>query len=346
MKKIVLVLLLFLILAVPANAQELTAPEVTGDAALLLPEGSHSFAEDLLYVLRSAMAQFLPGLTQCAGICLSLIAMSMLLSLLGSAQGQAKAAVELCGVIGISVLLMGSAHAMIQLASETVVQLSDYGKLLLPVLTAALAASGGTGSSAALYAGTAVFDAVLCAATSAVLVPMVYIYLVTAVVNAAVCDEMMKKLRDFIKWLLSWAMKLVLYVFTGFISITGIVTGTADQAALKATKMTLSSMVPVVGGILSDASETVLVSAGLVKNSVGVYGLLALIAVLILPFMRIGAQYGLLRLTAAACGLFTDKKLTGLMEDFAGAMGLLLGQTGTVCLILLISVVCFLRGVG
>ena len=37
-----------------------------------------------------------------------------------------------------------------------------------------------------------------------------------------------------------------------------LVAGTADAATIKAAKFTMSSMVPVVGGILSDAAETVL----------------------------------------------------------------------------------------
>ena len=127
-------------------------------------------------------------------------------------------------------------------------------------------------------------------------------------------------------------------------TITGVISGTADQAALKATKLTISGMVPVVGGILSDASETILISAGAVKSAVGVSGLLALIAIAIGPFLRIGVQYLLLKITASVCGVFGSKRITGLISDIAGAMGLILAMTGTVCLLLMISMVCFLKG--
>ena len=138
----------------------------------------------------------------------------------------------------------------------------------------------------------------------------------------------------------------MMYIFTGYITITGVVSGSADQAALKAAKLTISGAVPVVGGILSDASEAVLVSAGVVKNAVGVYGLLAIAAIAMGPFLRIGVQYLLLKMTAAVCGVFGNKRTTELVGDFASAMGLLLAMTGAVCLILLISMVCFMKGVG
>ena len=157
---------------------------------------------------------------------------------------------------------------------------------------------------------------------------------------------MLKKLRDFIKWLLVWCLKIVLYIFTGYMGITGVVSGSADAATLKATKLTISGMVPVVGGILSDASEAVIVSAGLMKNAVGVYGLLAIAAIWIAPFLKIGVQYLMLKITGGICEIFGVKRMSGLIQAFSIAMGLLLAMTGAVCIFLLISTVCFMKGVG
>jgi stage III sporulation protein AE len=105
-------------------------------------------------------------------------------------------------------------------------------------------------------------------------------------------------------------------------------------------------MVPVVGSILSDASEAVLVSAGLMKNAVGIYGLLVVIALWIGPFLQIGIQYLMLKATAGICEMFGTKQIAELMKDFSSAMGLVLAMTGTVCLIFIISTICFLKGVS
>ena len=175
---------------------------------------------------------------------------------------------------------------------------------------------------------------------------MLYIYLVLAIVSAALEDDFLKKMRDLLKKVMTWCLKILLYVFTGYISVTGVISGAADQTAIKAAKLTISGMVPVVGGILSDASETVLISAGLVKNATGIYGFLAIVAVAIVPFLTIGINYLLLQVTSAICTVFSSKSISNLLSDFAGAMGLVLGMTGAVCLIQLISVVCFLKGMS
>ena len=89
-----------------------------------------------------------------------------------------------------------------------------------------------------------------------------------------------------------------------------------------------------------------LLSASLVRNSAGVYGLFAVLSIWIGPFIRIGVQYLLLKLTWSFCGVFSTKETCKLIGDFSTAMGLILGMTGTVCVLLLISIVCFMKGVG
>ncbi len=346
MKKLFVLTLLVFAMGVPACAQELTAPEAPEHVQELLPEDRDSFAEGLWYVIRSSAAMLRPDLKEAALACLSVVAAVLMISLLRTLEGPGKQAVQLCGVVAVSVILMQPANSLIQLGADTVQEISEYGKLLLPVITAAMAAQGGTAASAVLYTATAFGNSLLSSAVARLLVPMVYVYLALAMVNAAVGDSLMDKLKGFVKWLMTWGLKLALYIFTAYISITGVISGTTDQAALKATKLTISGVVPVVGSILADASETILLSAGVVKNAAGIYGLLAIAAIAIGPFLRIGVQYLLLKLTAAVCGVFADKKQVGIIEDFSAAMGLILAMTGTLCMLFLISVVCFLKGVG
>ena len=124
------------------------------------------------------------------------------------------------------------------------------------------------------------------------------------------------------------------------------VSGTTDAAALKVAKMTISGTVPVVGGILSDASEAVLVGAATVKNAAGIYGMFAVLAITLAPFVKIGTHYLLLKGTAALCQAFADKKCGELISDFSAVLGFLLAMTGAGCLILIISTTCFLKGVS
>lgn len=346
MRRLLMIAILSLMLVTPASAMEMTAPTVPEAAMEFMPSSQESFGQGLLEVLRDAVLHFSPEIREASEICFSIVAVVMITSVVQSFPGTPGKAVNLAGTVAIAALLLNASQSLINLAAETVSEISEYGKLLLPVMTTAMAAQGSVTTSAALYTGTAVFDTVLSSLISKLLTPMIYLFLALAAANSAVGEEMLKKLRDNMKGFMTWILKTLLYIFTGYISITGVVSGTTDAAALKAAKLTISGAVPVVGGILSDASEAVLVGAGTVKNAVGIYGLFAILAIWLGPFLKIGAHYLLLKATGAICSVFGNKQTTDLIQDFSGAMGFLLAMTGTVCLMLMISMVCFLKGAG
>lgn len=328
------------------NNLMITAPEIPTSAQQWMPDKADTFAEGLMEILRDAISLLRPDIMEASGVCLGIIAAALIVSILQTFSGSVKKTGELAGAVAISFLLLNSTNSLIHLGAETVTELSEYGKLLLPVMTAALAAQGGITSSAALYAGTAAFDTVLMSLIRSLMIPMIYLYLAMAAANSAVGEDTLKKLRDFLKWLMTWTLKIILYVFTGYMGITGVISGTTDAATLKATKLTISGMIPVVGGILSDASETILVSAGVVKNAAGIYGILAILALCLEPCLKIGIHYLVLKAAGAIAGIFAPKSLSELISDFSTAMGMMLAITGSVCLLLLISTVCFLKGVG
>lgn len=346
MMRFLLSFLLVLSLSIPVSAVEFTAPSVPASGREWMPENTDNFGGGLAEILEKAVFQLRPDLEEGLQVMLSVIAAVILISILRLFQGGVKKAADIAGTVLISSILLSCANSMIQLGAETVFELSQYGKLFFPVMTAAMAAQGGLTSSTALYVGTTFMDSLIASSISGIMVPLVYLYLALSISNSAIQEDVLKRLRDIVKGFVSWSLKILLTIYTTYMSITGVVSGTTDAAALKATKVTISSAVPVIGGILSDASEAILVSAGLMKNAAGLYGIFALLAICLNPFLKIGIHYILLKATAAICGVYGAKSAIDLIDDFSAAMGLLLAMTGSVCLLLLISTVCFMKGVG
>ena len=346
MKKFTLILFALILSVIPVNALEYNAPEPPDSAQLYMPDDSESFASGVWFILKAAIKELQPNFYEAGRICLSLIALSLLMSIIKDFSDIAGNIIALVSVVCVATTLLQPANAMIHLGAQTVSEISDYGKLILPVLTASLAAQGGTTSSAALYTGPVLFNTVISSSISKLIVPMIYINIALSIGYSAIGEEMLKKLRDLIKWLITWSLKIALYIFTGYLSITGVVSGTADAAKIKAAKLAVSGMIPIVGNIVSDASETIILSAGVVKNSAGIYGFLAILSIWIGPFIQIGVQYLLLKFTASVCRAFGVKESTNLINDFSGTMGILVAMTGTVCLLFLVSLVCYLKGVG
>lgn len=345
MKCVAILMCLLVWMAVPVSALEYAPPAVPESGRNTMPEKTDSFGEGVLELAETALSRLMPELKQAAGIGGRILCIVLLVSILQQVSGSAKTACELAGNLGICISLVECAGTMITLGMETVEEITAYGKLLLPVLTGALAAQGGIGTSAALYAGTALFNSLLSSCIASVLIPGVRLFLAVAMVGSITGEEILKRLSDGIKSGSIWILKTLLMVFTTYLGITGVVSGTTDAAALKAARVAISSVVPVVGGILSDASEAVLVSAAIAKNAAGIYGILAVLAVVVRPFVRLMSHYLVLKLTAAVCSVFGSKGNTALIDAFSAAMGILLAITAACCVMVLISTVCFLRSV-
>lgn len=347
MRKCIIVLLLLSLMALPVHAVSLELPNTPESAEPYLPESGGDFLDGLLEIGRNVLSTLMPGLREAATTCLGILAVVIICGLFKtSLHEDGINATGILGVAVISLLLLRSTGTFVRLGEETVTELSSYGQTLLPVMSTAMVASGGVTKATALYLGTAFTDSLLSRALSQGVIPMVYLFVASAIGAAATGNSLLSRMRDMFKGWITWGLKLVLYCFTGYMTITGVVSGSADATALRATKLTIAGAVPVVGGILSDASEAILVGAGAVRSTVGVGGLLVILAMTAAPFVRVGVQYLLLKLTAAWCGVVGDPRHSTLIDNFSQAMGLVLAMVGTSSLLQLISVICFMKGVG
>jgi len=344
MKYLILLFIISRTLFLPAYAMELSAPEVPSYANDIMPDDPNSFQNGLFEIIRNGLMKLQPDFAEVFRICIMVTVCSVTVALFACGSGQMASLSNIAGAVVIGSSMFMNAKTMILLGAETITEMAEYGKLLLPVMTSAMAAQGGTASSTALYAGTALFSTILSNLISRILIPGVYVFLILSLSECAFSEPFLKNMRDITKTFIVWLLKMLLTIFTAYMGITGVISGTTDAAALKATKVAISSVIPVVGGILSDASEAVLIGAGLAKNAAGIYGIFAILSIFVEPFFRIGLQYLMLKLTNLICSLFGSKQITDLISDFSTAMGMILGMVGAVCLLLLISTTCFLKG--
>lgn len=253
--------------------------------------------------------------------------------------GNVMDTVPIAATLAISAISVADTNALIGLGRETIHDLNIFSNVLLPAIAAATAATGAPGAAAARQAAAVLFSDILMNLINYLLMPIVYAYIATVIAACAVGNDGLKRISAMLKWLVTSLLTFVLLAFVGYLSVSGVIAGAADAIALKATKFTVSSMVPVVGGILSDAAETVLAGAGILKNTVGVFGTLVILSMCVTPFIQLGVHYLVYKMTAALSAMFSQPRITELINGIGGAFGLVLGMTGAGALILLITMV-------
>ena len=246
--------------------------------------------------------------------------------------------VTLAGVLAVTLLAAGDIRGLMGLGTDTITHLEQFSKALLPVMATAAAASGHGGAAAVRQVSTAFFSDILLTLIRGVLVPGAYLVIGLLAANAALGDNRLEKLADGLRGLIAWTLKTALILFTGYLAVAGAAAGAVDAAAAKAVRSAISSAVPVVGGVISGAADTVMAGAAVLRGSVGVFGVLGVLALCLTPFLRLAVQYLLYKLVSLLAFILGPKPLAEFIEGLGDVFGLIMGMTGSAALLLLISV--------
>ena len=241
--------------------------------------------------------------------------------------------------VSITAVAVTDVNALVGLGSDVIEKMEAFSEILLPTIAAALAASGSPGVASARQLAVLFFSDMLMNLINQLLLPLVYAYIAACTAYAAIGNEGLKRISITLKWIVTSILTAVLLAFIGYLTVSGVVAGTTDALMIKATKFAVSSVVPVVGGILSDAAETVLVGAKILKNSIGIFGMLVVLGLCIAPFLELGVHYLVYKFTAALSATVADSRAAGLIDGIGSAFGLVLGMTGACAILLLVSIV-------
>lgn len=247
--------------------------------------------------------------------------------------------VSLVGVLAIAAVAISDVDVMLGLGKNTIENITTFSNVLLPAVAAVTAATGAVTGAAVRQMTAVLFSDLLINLINRLLVPILYAYLAASVAQAALGNDGLKRFAAMLKWVVTTLLTTVMIAFVGYLTVSSVVAGSADALAVKATKFAISGAIPVVGGILSDAAETILSSAGVLRGTVGVFGTVTILSLCLLPVLRIAAHYLMYKLAAAVSGTMGASELGELTEQVGSAFGLMLGMTGACSLLVLVILV-------
>lgn len=160
--------------------------------------------------------------------------------------------------------------------STTIIKLSaDFMLIFIPVMAGIMLTMGQSLQAAGSYtmvmgAGTAVSQI-----SNNILVPLLNTFLGISVVSGISQRVNLSGFCELINKVLKWVLTFTMSVFTAILTMQSIISSSADSAGVKATRFAISSFVPLVGGALSEAYQTVRGCMGMLKSGVGVFAILA-----------------------------------------------------------------------
>lgn len=276
----------------------------------------------------------------------AIIAVTMICSVLNVFSEDSPDYVSLGGCAAIAVISIADMNSFINSCADVVNSISVFSKALLPALCAAGAACGTLGSATVKYAASVLFMDAFVTTAQFVIMPLIYAYLAVHIAAVSMNNKSLSGVSKLIKWLCTTLMTFIALAFTVYIGLSSVIASGGDAVASKFTKTAISTALPVVGSIISDAASTVVAGAEALRNSVGVFGMLAVLSICIAPFAVMGINYLTYKAAAAMMQVFRADKLSSLADGIGSAIGMLLGLIGCCAVILFISIGISIKAVG
>lgn len=310
------------------DAQALVERQLRGESALDINEAAQRIA-------RAAREGLLARRT----LFVRLIAIALLAALLCRFQEAfGEGAAQWICFLNAALLVAQESADVFATVQRTVSGAAEGAQTLFPVLTTALAAVGGTGSAAALQ------PAVTFAVTGATVVcrriclPLTAAFLTFSLLGCMTDGWPLSRLSALCRTLCGAALGVGLTAFTGLMTVRGFTAAVKDGLTLRAAKFAADTLIPEVGGALSDTAESALAGALLVKNALGVTGMVLIGLFFLAPLTEICLSALLFRAAAAVTEPFADPRMTRCLEAAGGAMGMLAGcLTGVMAMFLVLA---------
>ena len=203
--------------------------------------------------------------------------------------------------------------------STAIVEMTQLMQAMFPVLITLLTAVGGLASAG-------IFQPAMSMLTG---------FIVTMVHKFSLTQLVMK--------CATWLTGLVFVIFLGTMAIQGLTGSTYDGVTLRTAKFAMDKFVPVVGGMFSGTMDTLIGCSLVVKNGVGVMGLILIACKMASPVMQIVAVTLTLKLTAALMQPFEEKRLAGCLQDLSQVTTLLYIAVLSVGIMMFISLTLLIR---
>lgn len=326
-----------LIFAVPEESREFLnelsindfTPGATDDLTF------HSLAQGIGSVIKNNIYEPIRVLTCVLGIIL-ITAMfdTMKTSTLSSSLDSTLSVVStLCTVAVISPSMLDLTDTL----AQTITNSSNFMLLYVPVISVLIITSGQAVSGGSFYAVMVYISNAVLQIASKIILPLlkcvISLSIVSSVSDKVTLNGFINLFRKTVKWTLCFCMS----IFAAFLTMKSIVSVAEDNISNKVAKFAINNFVPLVGGALSDAYQTVISCVALLKSGIGVVAVITVFSIFLPAVSRCLIWQLVLAISTAVCEVFEIKKTCSLLNSLAAVISVMCAILLSIMVIYIIS---------
>ena len=234
-------------------------------------------------------------------------------------------------------ILMKSFGQMSRIISSGLEDFVFFMKALMPSYFLAVTAAGGVASAMIFYNMVLAVIYVIQVILLKLVVPGIHLFVLFQLVNYLHKEDILSKMAEFFKTILEWTLHTCVAVLVGMQVIQNMISPAVDSLKRDVIGKTATA-IPAVGNAIDGVTEVALGTAVLIRNCIGVVGILVLLLLGLPPIIRLGVTTLIYKLLAAVVQPVADKRLTGCLSTMGEGCRLLLRVLLTVELLLLITI--------
>ena len=238
----------------------------------------------------------------------------------------------------IATVIMTNFSSIITLSKEAVGNMISFIQLLFPLLMTLMLASGSVVSVNLVQPIILFIINLISNIFQSIIIPIILVGTALAIVSKISDRIQIDKLSKFLKSSSVWVIGILLTIFVGVLSIEGTLGSSVDGITAKTAKAAVSSFIPVVGKVLGDAVDTVIGCSAILKNAIGIVGVIVVIAICITPILKLAIITIIYHLTAALCEPIADSKIVSLITQMADTFKILLAILCSISVMLIIGI--------
>lgn len=263
-------------------------------------------------------------------------------ALISGTDGVMKAS-ELALLLALASLCFVNVKADFESVSEFLMQIKAYFVSAIPIMSGMYALGGNVGVAAASGASSSVILSLVEVIAESVIMPSARLCFAMMLAGAMSPDINLSPVASFIKNFVSKSLSLVMGLIASGMLLSCKLAAASDSVAVRVMKFSASSFIPIVGGAVSEATATVLSALSLVKSSFGIFGIAAILYILLPIFLKI-VLHRLVYLAASsfASGLGCNSE-GAFLKDISEIYGIVISAIVSVSICFILSLAVFIN---
>lgn len=186
----------------------------------------------------------------------------------------------------MGILVLSSFNQVIDSMKISVDRMTNLMELLMPLLLTLLIVTSGLNTKSIFHPMILGLVNIVGIIIKNIILPLIVFSFILSILSNLSNKIELSKLSDLSRKVIVFIITASFTIFIGFLTIYGLASK-IDGLSIRTAKFAVDKFIPIVGSFLSDAVDTVISSATILKNGMGIVGLALLVIVIISPLVKI-----------------------------------------------------------